>query len=69
MINVLELMLRFQFSLQDRYARKREAGFTTAELLGNAALGVVALVLIWGALRQLGLDVVEYMRQQITSGK
>ena len=37
----------------------REAGMTTAELLGNAALGIAALVAIWAVLQTLGLDVVE----------
>ena len=29
-----------------------EGGFTTAELIGNAALGVAALAFIYGAMRQ-----------------
>jgi hypothetical protein len=28
-----------------------EAGFTTAELIGNAALGVAALAVIWGLIQ------------------
>ncbi len=39
-----------------------EDGFSTAELLGNAALGVAALVAIWALLQSLGLDVVNYIR-------
>lgn len=46
-------------------ASDREAGLTTAELLGNAALGVLALVAIWTALRGVGLDVVEWVRDQL----
>jgi hypothetical protein len=42
-----------------------EAGLTTAELLGNAALGVLALVAIWALLQQLGLDIVEWIRGQL----
>ncbi len=42
-----------------------EAGLTTAELLGNAALGVLALVAIWGAMRVLGLDIVDWIRNQL----
>jgi hypothetical protein len=42
-----------------------DAGLATAELLGNAALGVLALVAIWGALRTLGLDIVEWIRGQL----
>ena len=38
-----------------RIAKHDESGMTTAELLGNAALGVLALVVIWGLLRR-GID-------------
>jgi hypothetical protein len=38
---------------------------TTAELLGNAALGVLALVVIWGLLQALGVDIVNWMRNQL----
>lgn len=42
-----------------------EEGMTTAELLGNAALGIAALVAIWAVLQTLGLDVVNWMRGQL----
>jgi len=42
-----------------------EAGMTTAELLGNAALGIAALVAIWGVLQVLGLDVMNWIRGQL----
>ena len=42
-----------------------EAGMTTAELLGNAALGIAALVAIWAVLQTLGLDVVDWIRGQL----
>jgi len=42
-----------------------EAGMTTAELLGNAALGIAALVAIWGVLQVLGLDVMTWIRGQL----
>jgi hypothetical protein len=42
-----------------------EAGLTTAELLGNAALGVLALVAIWALMQQLGVDIVEWIRSQL----
>lgn len=45
--------------------RRSEAGMTTAELLGNAALGVLALVVIWGLLQALGVDIVNWMRNQL----
>jgi hypothetical protein len=43
-----------------------ERGMTTAELLGNAALGIAALVAIWGVLQTLGLDIVDWMRAQLS---
>ena len=50
-----------------RCARSEERGMTTAELLGNAALGIAALVAIWAVLQTLGLDVVEWIRGQLMS--
>jgi len=46
-------------------AAGREEGMTTAELLGNAALGIAALVAIWAVLQGLGLDVVNWIRGQL----
>jgi hypothetical protein len=48
-----------------RRIRRSEAGLATAELLGNAALGVAALVVIWAALQALGLDIVDWIRAQV----
>jgi hypothetical protein len=45
-----------------------ERGLSTAELLGNAALAIAALVVIWAALEALGLEVVEWIRNQIMGG-
>ena len=45
--------------------RPGEAGMTTAELLGNAALGIAALVAIWAVMQTLGLDVVNWIRGQL----
>jgi uncharacterized membrane protein len=42
-----------------------EDGMTTAELLGNAALGIAALVAIWAVLQALGLDIVNWIRGQL----
>lgn len=42
-----------------------EEGFSTAELLGNAALAIAALVGIWALLEGLGQDVVGWIRAQI----
>ncbi len=46
-------------------ARRDESGFTTAELLGNAALGILALVAIWAALGQLGTGVIDNIKKQL----
>lgn len=44
---------------------EEERGLNTAELLGNAALAIAALVIIWGGLQALGVDVVDWIRAQI----
>lgn len=45
-----------------------QVGMATAELLGNAALGIGALVVIWGLLQSLGVNVISWMGQQIGIG-
>ncbi len=50
---------------RDGVQLRPEAGMTTAELLGNAALGIAALVAIWGVLQVLGLDVMTWIRGQL----
>jgi hypothetical protein len=62
MLEYLQIVVRHR--LRHRLVR-REAGFATAELLGNAALGVAALVVIWAALQALGLDIVTWIRSQV----
>ena len=47
---------------------RREDGLSTAELLGNAALAIAALVVIWGLLQALGVDVVNWIRESILDG-
>jgi hypothetical protein len=37
----------------------------TAELMGNAALAIAALVVIWAALEALGLNVVQWIGTQL----
>jgi hypothetical protein len=51
-----------------RSAFRDERGLSTAELLGNAALAIAALVVIWGVLQTLGVDVVNWIRSQILGG-
>ncbi|MCE2527515.1 MAG: hypothetical protein J4G00_08285 [Actinomycetia bacterium] len=46
---------------------RREEGLSTAELLGNAALAVVALLAIWAVLQALGTDIVGWIRNQLSS--
>ena len=46
-------------------ATRPEDGMATAELLGNAALGIAALVAIWAVLQAVGLDVMEWIRGQL----
>jgi hypothetical protein len=45
-----------------------ERGLNTAELMGNAALAIGALVVIWAALEVLGVDVVNWIRGQLLAG-
>jgi hypothetical protein len=42
-----------------------ESGMATAELLGNAALGVAALVAIWIGLQALGMDIIDWIRDSV----
>jgi hypothetical protein len=39
-----------------------EGGFQTAEAIGIAAVGLLVLFGIWGAMSALGVDVVEWIR-------
>ncbi len=48
--------------------RDDDRGLNTAELMGNAALAIAALVVIWGALQALGVDIVGWIRGQLVGG-
>jgi hypothetical protein len=61
------LMARFRRAVGWRFMHD-ERGLSTAELLGNAALAIAALVVIWAALETLGVDVVNWIRSQIMGG-
>lgn len=64
-------MLSLIATLADRLvdvSDRPDGGFSTAELLGNAALGVAALIVIWALLQGLGADVVDWIRGQLLSG-
>ena len=41
------------------------SGFSTAELLGNAAMAIGALVVIWGGLRLMGVDLLKQIQAAI----
>lgn len=45
--------------------RTSDRGLNTAELMGNAALAIAALVVIWGALQALGVDIVGWIRGEL----
>lgn len=45
-----------------------DRGLNTAELMGNAALAIAALVVIWGALQALGVDIVGWIRGELIGG-
>jgi hypothetical protein len=51
-----------------RAMRSDDRGLNTAELMGNAALAIAALVVIWGALQALGVDIVGWIRGQLIGG-
>ena len=40
-------------------------GFSTAELLGNAAMAIGALVVIWGGLRLMGVNLLTEIQNAI----
>jgi hypothetical protein len=61
MLQYLQAVIRQRL----RRMEPTESGLATAELLGNAALGVAALVVIWAALQALGLDIVDWIRAQV----
>jgi hypothetical protein len=46
-------------------AHESEAGMTTAELLGNAALAILALVGIWAAIRGVGTQVTDFIKSSL----
>jgi hypothetical protein len=62
-MNVIDFVRRTTTWMRLRL--RADDGMTTAELLGNAALGIAALVAIWAAMQTLGLDVVNWIRGQL----
>ena len=45
-----------------------EEGFQTAEAIGIAAVGLLVLFGIWGAMSTLGVDVIEWIRSTFGVG-
>lgn len=64
MLTDLELVLR---TIAVRL-RSDDEGFSTAELLGNAALGIAALVAIWGLLTAVGVNVMTFITDSLGVG-
>lgn len=62
------LIVILQGILARSHQLRREEGLSTAELLGNAALAIAALVVIWGLLQALGVDVIDWIRTKILDG-
>lgn len=52
-------------NVEDRRSPVRDAGVTTVEILSWSAMLVVAIVIIAGLLQALGVDVINYVRDQI----
>lgn len=52
-------------TVDDHQPPIRDAGVTTVEILSWSAMLVVAIVVIAGLLQALGVDVINYVRDQI----
>ena len=48
--------------------RRGEEGFTVAEALAMAALGVVTIVGFWALMKALGVDIINKIRENILTG-
>lgn len=59
------MLARLILLLHTRVDPAGEDGFSTAELLGNAALGVAALVAIWQGVNALGVDLLAQIRTSL----
>ncbi len=61
-----ERILRSWFQIVASAAGAHEEhGMTTAELLGNAALAILALVGIWAAIRGVGTQVTDFIKSSL----
>ena len=64
-MRILVGLLGFVTSTKQRLVSEDD-GLSTAELLGNAALAIGALVIIWGALEVAGVNIVGWIEDQVT---
>ncbi len=64
-MRVLIALMGFAESTKQRLLNEDD-GLSTAELLGNAALAIGALVIIWGALQIAGVNIVGWIEDQVT---
>lgn len=48
-----------------RVARDDDRGLNTAEMMSNTALAIAALVVTWGTLSALGIDVLGWIRNTL----
>lgn len=60
---LLDLLVRFQNALHDH--ARADDGMTTAELLGNAALAIGVLVVLWAGLKAMGTDIIAWIGDQV----
>jgi|GEM_PF-2525638 hypothetical protein len=56
---VLELVVWVQSRMH------ADDGMTTAELLGNAALAIGVLVVLWAGLKAMGTDIIAWIGDQV----
>jgi hypothetical protein len=61
-------LLRDRLATARLAAARRDDGFSTAELLANAAFAIVALFAIWQGLQAVGVDVVTQIGARLTGG-
>ena len=62
------LTLALTLFAASRARLRDEGGFSTAELLANAAFAIVALFAIWQALQALGINVINQIGTQLSGG-
>ena len=64
-MRLVQSLEEYRTATGEEQEEEHEEGMATAELLGNAALGIAALVAIWAVLQGDGLDVMEWIRGQL----